>query len=70
MVVAAQVRLNAITASTSQAALAVNTPEGRCASPVLQISVDLLDDRTTTVTVSRLLMVKNAWNRCVSNSVS
>ena len=28
----ALVRLNAITASTSQAALAVNTPEGRCAS--------------------------------------
>ena len=29
---AARVRLNAMTASTSQAALAVNTPEGRCAS--------------------------------------
>ena len=29
---AARVRLNAITASTSQAALAVNFPEGRCAS--------------------------------------
>lgn len=29
---AARVRLNAITASTSQAALAVNTPDGRCAS--------------------------------------
>ena len=28
---AARVRLNAMTASTSQAALAVNTPEGRCA---------------------------------------
>src|SRR3954447_11470144 len=29
---AARVRLNAITASTSQAALALNTPDGRCAS--------------------------------------
>ena len=29
---AARVRLKAITAQTSQAALAVNTPEGRCAS--------------------------------------
>jgi hypothetical protein len=29
---AARVRLNAMTASTSQAALALNTPEGRCAS--------------------------------------
>ena len=28
---AARVRLNAMTASTSQAALAVNTPDGRCA---------------------------------------
>ena len=31
-VAAARVRLNAITASTSQAAFAVNTPDGRCAS--------------------------------------
>ncbi len=31
-VAAARVRLNAITARTSQAAFAVNTPEGRCAS--------------------------------------
>ena len=31
-VAAARVRLNAITARTSQAALAVNTPDGRCAS--------------------------------------
>ena len=30
-VAAARVRLNAMTASTSQAAFAVNTPEGRCA---------------------------------------
>ena len=29
---AARVRLNAMTASTSQAAFAVNFPEGRCAS--------------------------------------
>lgn len=29
---AARVRLNAITAQTSQAAFAVNRPEGRCAS--------------------------------------
>lgn len=29
---AARVRLNAMTASTSQAALALNIPEGRCAS--------------------------------------
>ena len=32
MVPAARVRLNAMTASTSQVALAVNTPDGRCAS--------------------------------------
>jgi hypothetical protein len=31
MVAAVRVRLNAMTASTSQAALAVNFPEGRCA---------------------------------------
>ena len=31
MVAAARVRLNSITARTSQAAFAVNTPEGRCA---------------------------------------
>jgi hypothetical protein len=31
-VAAARVRLNAITASTSQAAFAANLPEGRCAS--------------------------------------
>ena len=32
MTPAARVRLKAITAHTSQAALAVNTPEGRCAN--------------------------------------
>ena len=31
-VAAARVRLNAMTAQVSQAALALNTPEGRCAS--------------------------------------
>src|SRR5450830_93905 len=31
MVAAARVRLNAMTARTSQAAFAVNTPDGRCA---------------------------------------
>ena len=42
---AARVRLNAMTASTSQAALAVNTPDGQVRQRgVLQVGVDLLDD--------------------------
>lgn len=50
----ARVRLKAITASTSQAAFAVNTPEGRCASgEPLQIGVDLFDDRVTMVGLVR-----------------
>lgn len=36
--------MSAITASTSQAALAVKTPEGRCASALSFICVDLLND--------------------------
>ena len=53
-VAAARVRLNAITASTSQAALAVNTPDGRSArAKFLQIGVDLLDDRVPTMDLIR-----------------
>src|SRR5699024_2455792 len=75
IVAAARVRLNARTAHTNHAAFAVNMPEGRCASalffrsawtcsmiawPRWVLSAD---------TVSRLLVVKNAWNRWVSNRV-
>lgn len=56
----ARVRLKAITASTGQAAFAVNTPEGRCASAEpLQIGVDLFDDRVTTMGLARSDRVEN-----------
>ena len=46
----ARVRLNAIVAATSQAALAWNDFEGRCASgPGFEVGDDLLDDRVTAV---------------------
>jgi len=52
-VAAARVRLNAMTASTSQAVFAVNFPEGRCASAELLRSAvvlpDLFDDRVVPV---------------------
>ena len=51
---AARVRLNAMTASTSQAALAVNTPDGRCANAeFFEVGVDLLDDRVLAVGLVR-----------------
>jgi hypothetical protein len=47
---AARVRLNAIAALTSQALLAPNFPDGRCArGSVLQVGDDLLDDRVPAV---------------------
>src|SRR5690606_17487390 len=53
-VAAARVRLNAMTAQTSQAAFAVNTPEGRCArGGGLEVGVDVLDDRVLSVDLVR-----------------
>ncbi len=76
-VAAARVRLNAITASTSQAALAVNARGQVRQGGVLQVGVDLLDDRVPAVGLVRgdgvgtsgSVVVKKAWNRQVSNSV-
>ncbi len=50
-VAAARVRLNAITAQTSDAAFAVNQLEGRCARAEFFRSACLLDDRVLTVQV-------------------
>ena len=75
-VAAARVRLNAITAQTSQAAFAQNFPDGRCAS------ADTFRSAWTcsmiacprwvlsAAAVSRVLVVKNAWKRHVWNNVS
>src|SRR3954447_11155387 len=52
-VAAARVRLKAMTAQTSQAALALNTPEGRWARAGLEVGVDVLDDRVTAVGLVR-----------------
>jgi hypothetical protein len=69
---AARVRLNAITASTSQAALAVKIPEGRCARaeplrsawtcsmiacPRWVLSAATVSSRSGSA------VVKKAWNR-------
>src|SRR3954452_14984474 len=71
-VAAARVRLKAMTAQTSQAALAVNTPEGRCASAEALRSAwtfSMIACRRwvwSAATVSRSagsVLVKNAWNR-------
>ena len=73
---AARVRLNAITASTSQALLARNLPEAVGKGAVLQVGVALFDDRVprwvlsaaTVSSASGSVLVKNAWNRQSSNS--
>ena len=63
---AVRVRLNAITASTSQALFAVNAPEGRCASgPALWSAwscsmIAWARWTRSAVTVSRVLVVKKA----------
>src|SRR5665647_1976777 len=75
-VAAARVRLNAITARTSQAAFAVNFPDGRWARAEFFRSAWTCSmiawprTRPTAATVSRSLVVKNAWNRQVSNRVA
>ena len=67
----ARVRLNAIVASTSQAAFAVKIPEGRCASALFFRSaltcsmIACWRCVLSAVIVSRSLVVKNAWNRSV-----
>src|SRR5215204_3012071 len=75
---AARVRLNPITASTSHAAFAVNTTEGRCASAEFFRSAWTCSMIAcprwilSAVTVSRIAgsaVVKNAWNRHTSNKV-
>lgn len=78
-VAAVRVRLNAITASPSQAELAANLPEGRCASaeffrsewtcsmiacPRWVLSAAMVSYSSGSV------VVKKAWKRQVSNSVS
>ena len=61
-----------MTARTSQAAFAVNVPDGRCANAESFKSVftcPMIGCRRwswSAVTVSRVEVVKNAWNRCVS----
>src|SRR3954462_12817543 len=53
-VTAARVRLKAITAQTSQAALALNTPEGRWGQGGgLEVGVDVFDDRVPPVGLVR-----------------
>ena len=75
---AARVRLNAITASTSQAAFALNTPEGRWASAEFFRSawtcsmIACARWVLSAAMVSRIAgsaVVKNAWNRHTSNRV-
>src|SRR5829696_8103469 len=76
---AARVRLKAITAQTSQAALALKTPEGRWARADALRSAwtfSMIACRRwvwSAATVSRVAgsaVVKKAWKRQVSNSVS
>ncbi len=80
-VAAVRVRLNAMTASTSQAALAVNFPEGRCASAeplrsawtCSMIACPRWVWSAATVSSppgpSAGTVVKNAWKRHRSNRV-
>src|ERR1700712_4342267 len=74
-VAAALVRLNAMTASTSQPALAANDFDGRWARAEFFRSAWTCSMIAcprwvlSAVTVSRVLVVKNAWNRQVSNRV-
>lgn len=76
---AARVRLNAITASTSQAAFAPNRPLGRCARAEFFRSAWTCStmawprwvlSAATVSWVSGSVVVKKAWNRQVSNSSS
>ena len=75
MVPAARVRLKAMTARTSHAAFAVKFPEGRCATvePLRsELTCSMIACRRWTwsaVIVSRSVVVKKAWNRCVSKRV-
>ena len=72
---AAEARLNAMHASTSHAALAVKTPEGKCASadafmPEFVCSMIAWWRWVLSAsTVIWVLMVKNAWKRNRSNRV-
>ena len=78
-VAAARVRLNAMTARTSQAAFAVNFPEGRCARAELFRSAWtcsmmaclrwVLSAATVSSRAGGRAVVKNAWKRQVSNRV-
>jgi len=79
MVAAARVRFNEITAHTSQAAFAVNTPEGRWASAEFfrsawtcsMIAWPRWILSAVTVSNTALLVVgKKAWNRHVLSRVS
>ena len=76
VVAAARVRLNAMTAQTSHAALALNTPEGRWARAEALRSAWTFSITAwarwvwSAVTVSRMVVVKNAWNRQVWNRVA
>ena len=75
-VAAARVRLNAMTARTSQAALAENRPEGRWARAEFLRSAWTASMIAwprwilSAVTVSASVVVKNAWKRQVSNRVA
>jgi hypothetical protein len=72
---AARVRLNAMQASTSQAALAVKTPEGKCSSADAFMSAFRFSMAAcwrwvlSASTVLRELVVKNAWKRNRSKRV-
>src|SRR5699024_6450598 len=78
-VAAARVRLNAMTAQVSQAALALNTPEGRCASAEAFRSAWTFSmiacarwvlSAATVSNCSTDVGVENEWNRQVSNRVA
>jgi hypothetical protein len=68
-VAAARVRFNAMAAKTSQAALAVKTPDGKCARALSFRSALTCSMMAcprwdlSAATVSRVPVVKNAWNR-------
>lgn len=74
-VAAARVRLKAMIARTSQAAFAVKLPEGKYARAEFFKSAWTCSMIAcprwvlSAVTISRELVVKNAWNRCVSKRV-
>src|SRR3954463_8466714 len=75
---AARVRLKAMTAQTSQAALALKTPDGRCARAEALRSAWTFSmiacrrwvwSAATVSSSSGAVVVKKAWKRQVSNSV-